>query len=166
MIATSLLPSVFALCGMVADAWISFDDGSDVCSSKASIEIGGDDGHWATCACGDSFPEFRVGRCLASSSLAGTVELEVWIIQALTRALRAIGALALRSLQPTEEDAVAAAIAIVSMCSVAFIAWPTYIALAEAECTYQVSERLGIAARYNYSSTSTCTIRAVVRVFL
>lgn len=88
----------------------------------------------------------RVGGCRNGNpdiSLEddGRLELETMALAALLRAGRAMWALVLRVLQPAAGDGAAAAVAVISLCSVAFVALPTFWALEDAERTYQVRQR-------------------------
>lgn len=127
--ATVCLPVVFALCTMIACAWTNAHaegdtDGNafaDVCEGDAR----GRDGS------GSSIP-------VISPIEDGRLELETLALAALLRAGRVVWALVLRFLQPAAGDGAATAVAAISLCSVAFVALPTFRALEDAERTYQV----------------------------
>lgn len=118
------LPAVFTLCIMIAAAWVA-DSNSDGCD-KTGQEI---------CSLGQNVNRNTEA---GGGGRGGTIELETLAFEALARAVRAAGALIIRGLRPSEGDGAAALITVVSMCSVAFAAWPTFTALAEAELTYHV----------------------------
>lgn len=84
----------------------------------------------------------------SSSSAVGSqaggfdgLKLEVLFLEWVWRAARAAWALCLGILRPEAGDRAAAAVSVISLCSVAFVALPAFSALEDAERTYQV--RLG-----------------------
>lgn len=82
-----------------------------------------------------------LGNCYLNSNEAecGRLELETLALVAFWRAARSMWALALCVLRPEAGDVAAAVVAAISLCSVAFLAWPTFRALEDAEQTYQVT---------------------------
>lgn len=138
MAATVCLPAVFTLCTMIACAWSNAhaECATDVPASNhafAGIREG-DDGR---------VDGSRNGNPHVSLEDGGRLELETLALAALLRAGRAVWALVLRVLQPAAGDGAAAAVAVISLCSVAFVALPTFWALEDAERTYQVRNRGG-----------------------
>lgn len=153
--ATVCLPVLFTLCTVVTYAWINAGPGEDSISA---------DGHQARPgeACGAGGGEFGEsgGACNAADSdpviggsggfaaaaeyerddeeACGRLRLEELAVAALSRAAEAVWALASRVLRPEAGDAAAAAVSTISLCSVAFFAVPTFLALEDAERTYQV----------------------------
>lgn len=69
---------------------------------------------------------------------ANRIELETLALEALWRTGRALWALFMRVIKPQAGDGEAAAVAAISLLSVAFVALPTFRALEDAERTYQV----------------------------
>lgn len=153
--ATACLPVLFTLCAMLASAWINaapaaeagttVSDTDEACFSSPprSDEPYGQD--WegrqldgmvedtATDAGGE-------GGCYAGDTDAacGRLRLEELAFAALCRAARALWGLVLRVLRPEVGDGPAAAVSVISLCSVASFAVPTFRALEDAERTYQV----------------------------
>lgn len=121
--ATACLPALFTLCAMLASAWTSTApaDTPRACSSDSR---------------GDLYVE---GECYADDWAAcGRLRLEELALAALWRAAGALWGLALRVVSPEVGDGPAAAVSVISLCSVAFFAVPTFRALEDAERTYQV----------------------------
>ncbi|CAM9396925.1 unnamed protein product [Ectocarpus sp. 6 AP-2014] len=145
--ATVCLPVLFTLCTTVAYAWIN---------AAAANGGGGGGGGTATAsqACatpplvgpeeGESFEgECGVYHGGGGAAACGRLRLEELALAALWRAAAALWALASQALRPEAGDWAAAAVAVVSLCSVSFFAVPTFRALEDAERTYQ--------RRYMYS---------------
>lgn len=127
---------MFALCTMVAAAWANTDDDGD-----AIADISVTDSHVQRKAPLRSTADVK--NCdVVSPHGEGAFEIERWASQVLERALRAAGALIMRALQPAAGDGAASVVAVISACSVAFLAAPTFRALADAERTYQVLRNL------------------------
>ncbi|CAM9179423.1 unnamed protein product [Ectocarpus sp. 4 AP-2014] len=145
-VATVCLPVLFTLCTTVAYAWIN---------AGAADGDGDGDGGGATASQSCETPplvgpeegESFEGECGVyyggGAAACGRLRLEEFALAALWRAAAALWALASRALRPEAEDWAAAAVAVVSLCSVAFFAVPTFRALEDAERTYQ--------RRYMYS---------------
>lgn len=134
---TTLLPIVFAAYTILAAAWA--DSGGVTDGGHAGVAFMDECDKQATGhARGGVMPRIIESWCQTSGAVAGSNEMEEWILWAMTRAFGAMNALIERVLKPANMDAVEVVITIVSMSTVAFITWPTYFALAEAERTYQV----------------------------
>lgn len=150
--ATVCLPVLFALCTMVAYAWINASPDEEeaipanvhqarpeaTCSADGGVSDG-------TGACYEyaahSDPVVGSGGGNAEGEGAeacGRLRLEELAVAGLWRAAEAVWALASRVLRPEAGDMAAAAVSTISLCSVAFFAVPTFRALEDAERTYQV----------------------------
>lgn len=120
-LATVCLPALFTLCLMAARAWI--DVGHSPSLSTTSEE---------GTTCSNCHALFRIGAC------DGGIELETLALALLWRAARAAWSLVLRAVWLDAGDVAATTVTVTSLCSVAFIALPTFRALEDAERTYQV----------------------------
>lgn len=134
---TTLLPTVFAAYTILAAAWA--DSGGVTDGGHAGVALMDECDKQATGhAIGGVILRIIESWCKTHGAVAGRTEMEEWALWAMTRAFGALGALIERVLKPVNMDAVEVVITIVSMSTVAFITWPTYFTLAEAERTYQV----------------------------
>lgn len=146
--ATACLPVLFTLCAMLAAAWINASPAAEA-DTTADVR----DGEWETIGEGgktnglyESSGGFSAdmggsGGCYAGDmdgAACGRLRLEELAFAALCRAVRALWGLLLRVLRPEVGDGPAAAVSVISLCSVAFFAVPTFRALEDAERTYQV----------------------------
>lgn len=128
-LATVCLPALFTLSVMIAYAWANTGSPNDQEQAAAEdLSAAPDQGAVGSGGC-------QLG---AGATRPGRVELEVLALEALCRACRAVWALVLRVLRPEVKDGAAAAVTVISLCSVAFVALPTFRALEDAERTYQV----------------------------
>lgn len=159
--ATVFLPVFFTLCTMVAYAWIDADADAATCNpdddiassetNEASSSWHGEDSfHTGDDRYDSDAIDGGVGGYPTGSGgggggkgTCGKVRLEVLAFEALWRAVGAAWALLSRILRPEAGDGAAAAVAAISLCSVAFFAVPTFKALEDAEQTYQASLCLG-----------------------
>lgn len=137
---------------MVATAWANTDSDEDSTLGsmdnyqppEAPLSFSSDTVAAAVAAAAAVLPGEAAGSDPISSMLGGGAagaegaKLEAWTWMALERAVRAGATLIMRGLRPASGDGAAMAIAAVSACSVTFLAWPTFRALADAERTYQV----------------------------
>ncbi|CAN0330492.1 unnamed protein product, partial [Laminaria digitata] len=139
--ATVCLPALFTVCTMVAYAWVNAGTPCDAAGAGAGYEASWPpplDGGLEDAALLDGISAGGGG-----GSGCGRIELEVLAVEALWRAARAVWSLLLRAVGPEPGDGAAAAVSAISLCSVAFVALPTFRALEDAEQTYQ--------RRYMYS---------------
>lgn len=120
---------------MAARAWIDVGHSSSL--STVSEDSNCHDHDW-----------FKIGAC------DGGIELETLALAVLWRAARAAWSLILRALRLDAGDVVATIVTVTSLCSVAFIALPTFRALENAERTYQVTLR----ARISLAVYRTCQL--------
>lgn len=128
-LATVCLPALFTLCLIAARAWIDVGHSS-------SLSIASEEGT----SCHNCDAWFRIGAC------DGGIELETLALAALWRAARAAWSLVLRAIRLDAGDVATTTVTVTSLCSVAFIAFPTFRALEDAEQTYQV--RVGLAYHF------------------
>lgn len=145
--ATACLPVLFTLCAMLASAWI---DAAPPSETDRTVPDSGAPA--APEACLPSEPDGLQGEdqwaegmaasaCYAGGGDGGTcgrLRLEELAFVALCRAAWALWGLVLRVLRPEAGDGPGAAVSVISLCSVAFFAVPTFRALEDAERTYQV----------------------------
>eukprot|EP00903_Cladosiphon_okamuranus_P014717 g13637.t1 len=156
--ATACLPVLFTLCTILASSWINADpaaesdttmpDGTQACASS-SLQSDDPDGlgeGGLNCGVdGTTADGAGEGGCYAGDTGATCrrLRLEELASEALYRAARALWGLVSRVLKPEVGDLPAAAVSVISLCSVVFFAVPTFLALEDAERTYQ--------RRYMYS---------------
>lgn len=151
------LPVLFTLCTTVAYAWINADgDGGGTATASQACAtlppVGPEEGESYEGECGADYGDgHATGGGGGGAAACGRLRLEELAVAALWQAAAALWALASRALRPEGGDVAAAAVAVVSLCSVSFFAVPTFRALEDAERTYQVRENgllFGVAGKY------------------